>query len=161
MAVSRLGLPIKIGPVSISKHHQYSHHSKTGSTYILNICMWNLSSHRNTFDQELFWNEHVNRTERKALARILELYLSSYTTATSLPFSDSNYIWHTSDQSPVMFVKPWLIHTNLHSKNLQMLQDRYLRMTGKYSRIRNVKFLHTDSSVLEFDESLQLVAIDM
>jgi hypothetical protein len=42
-----------------------------------------------------------------------------------------------------------------------MLQDKYLRMTGKYSRITNVNFLHTDFSVLESDESLQLLAIDM
>jgi hypothetical protein len=31
-------------------------------------------------------------------------------------------------------------------------------MNGKYSRMTNVNFLHTDLSVPEFGESLQLVA---
>jgi hypothetical protein len=47
------------------------------------------------------------------------------------------------------------VHTHKYKiPNLQMIQNRCLRMIGKYLRIKKANFLHADFSVLKVDEYL-------
>jgi hypothetical protein len=40
----------------------------------------------------------------------------------------------------------------LKNPNLKMIQNRCIRMTGKYPRGTNIPFIHADFSILKLDE---------
>jgi hypothetical protein len=67
----------------------------------------------------------------KTSARISELYpLLEYTSNLSLVIK---YTWHELDHPSLLIAKPGPIYTDLKAQKLQVIHNRFLRMTGKYS----------------------------